>query len=324
MSRPTVIITGANGALGRALIARLSGRARVWAGVWPPTESVPDAERTFAADLAQADGLIPLVNEATVFHLAAFVHRRARTAADREEMRRVNEEASARIARGCREAGASLVFASTVAVFGNRADRVREDAAPSPQTDYARTKLAAEDAIRAEGARGLRHAIVRFPLLYGPGGRGNMERMLRAIRARTYVPVGDPATRKSCLYIADAAAALEHAAGAVAERDGTFTAAPRNTPTLGEIHAAAFGAIGRAALPHVPATVAAVLARIGDMGLRLAGRSPFLAKAVETLTAPTEYEGSRFCASTGFLEEVSLEDGIRRTVEWLRAGETRV
>lgn len=319
MSERTVIVTGASGALGRCLVARLAGRARVWACVRAAARTIPGAERVIAADLADPAATIPLAPGATVFHLAAFVHRRPQSDAERDELRQVNEHASARLARACREAGATLVFASTVAVFGDRAGRVPDGAEPRPQTDYGRAKLAAEDALRAEGERGLRHAIVRFPLLYGPRGRGNMERMLRAIQARRYLPIGDPQTAKSCLYLDDAAAALELAAAVAAERGRTFTAAPRRTPTLGELHAAAFAAAGRTAPPHLPAGLARLLARGADLGLRLAGRKPFLASAVDTLTSPTDFDGAAFHAATGFVDEVSLEDGLRRTAEWLRA-----
>lgn len=318
MSERTVIVTGASGALGRALVARLAGRARVWACLRSPG-ALPGAERVIAADLADPSATLPVEPGATVFHLAAFVHRRPRTDAERAELRQVNEHASARLARACRERGATLVFASTVAVFGARTGRVPEDAEPRPQTDYATAKLAAEDAVRAEGARGLRHAIVRLPLLYGPHGRGNMERMLRAIRARRYLPIGDPRTAKSCLHFDDAAAALELAAGVAAEAERTFTAAPRRTPTLGEVHAAAYAAAGRTAPPHLPAGLALLVARGADVALRLAGRSPALASAIRTLTSPTDYDGARFHAATGFVDAVPLAEGLRRTAEWLRA-----
>jgi nucleoside-diphosphate-sugar epimerase len=156
-----------------------------------------------------------------VFHLAAFVHRLPRTAEEIREVHEVNHHATARLAEACLAAGATLVFVSTVAV--------------SADSEYGRSKAAAEDAIREAGKRGLSFSIVRFPLLYGPHGRGNMERMLAAIRARRYWPIGDPVTPKSCLFLDDAARALLLAAArGLGEH---FVAAPLVPWTLGEIHA---------------------------------------------------------------------------------------
>jgi UDP-glucose 4-epimerase len=242
-----------------------------------------------------------------VYHLAAFVHRLPRTAEEIREVHEVNHHATARLAAACAEAGATLVFVSTVAV--------------SAGTEYGKSKAAAEEAIRALGEKGLGFAIVRFPLLYGPHGHGNMERMLTAIRAGRYWPIGDPATPKSCLHLDDAARALI----AAGDRGlgGTFVVAPDPVTTLGEIHAAAYAAAGRR-LPaiSIPRGAALVAARALQAALALAGRPTRLPDQVETLTSPAGFDGRPFAQATGFVPEVGLEEGMRRTVRWMegRAG----
>ena len=237
-----------------------------------------------------------------VFHLAAFVHRLPRTDEEVREVHEVNHHATARLAEACTRAGATLVFVSTVAV--------------SASSEYGKSKAAAEEAVRKLGGEGLSFAIVRFPLLYGPHGHGNMERMLQAIRSGRYWPIGDPSTPKSCLYIDDAARALTLAAER--GRGGTFVAAPEPVTTLGEIHAAAYAAAGRR-LPGmiIPRGVAMATARALQAGLSLAGRSTRLPDQVETLTTPAGFDGIPFARATGFDSKVDLSEGMRRTARWL-------
>jgi UDP-glucose 4-epimerase len=291
---PRAVVTGAAGALGRALLGRLAeGKVPVLA-----------LDRA-AADVRTADFASMVRAGDVVYHLAAYVHRLPRTAEEVREVHEVNHGATVRLADACAAAGATLVFASTVAV--------------SAASEYGKSKAAAEEAIRELGARGLRFSIVRFPLLYGPHGRGNMERMLAAIRAGRYWPIGDPGTPKSCLHFDDAARALLLAA----ERGlgDTFVAAPEPTPTLGEIHAAAYAAAGRR-LPgvNVPRGAALAAARTLRVLIRLAGRETRLPEQVETLTAPAGFDGGPFARRTGFAPEVGLAEGMRRTVRWMEGG----
>ncbi|MCM3875647.1 MAG: NAD-dependent epimerase/dehydratase family protein [Thermoanaerobaculia bacterium] len=312
------LITGASGGLGRALAARLPREDVTAVGRVEPTPDL--AGRFVPGDVTTFAWKGILGAETVVFHLAAVVHRRPRGDAEVRQTYEVNTEATARLAEAARGAGAKLVFASTVAVFGGEggAIPVNEDTPPRPATDYAKSKLLAEEAIRAEENRGLGYAILRFPLLYGPWGRGNMERMLRAIGRRAYLPLGNQSTPKSTLYFDDAAAALLLAAREPAARCGTYIASPRVAPTLGQIHAAAYRATGRWNPPALPAPVARLAGRAADRAMGLMGRQARFAEQVRTLTAPAHFDGSRFAAATGFEARVPLEEGMARTAAWLR------
>jgi UDP-glucose 4-epimerase len=188
-------------------------------------------------------------------------------------------------------------------------------------TDYGRTKLLAEDAIR--GTKGLAHAILRFPLLYGPHGRGNLERMLRAIARRRYWPIGSPAVRKSCLHLDDAAQALVLAGDHLSA--GTYLVAPAEPVTLGELHRAAYEAVGaRCPWPAIPSGAARLAAGAVDVAARMLGRPTALERSIATLTSPAWYDGTQFRRLTGFAPRIPLAEGLRGTVRWLRdEGRTR-
>lgn len=318
MSSRRVLVTGLTGGLGRALASHLPPGEVIAVDRRPPPPGL--ASRLVQEDIATLRWGDHLDAATVVVHLAAAVHVRPGDEAEVRQMYRTNAEATARLAAACREAGSTLVFASTVAVFGGAPGPVGDGALAAPVTDYAKSKLLAEEAVRAEGARGLGFAIVRFPLLYGPWGRGNMERMLRAIGRRAYWPLGDQSAAKSALFFDDAAGALLLAAQAPGARQGTFVVGPGKPPSLAEIHAAAYRAMGRRRPPAMPGWLALPAARAADAALRLAGRDSHLAEQVATLTAPASFDGSRFAKVTGFEVKVTLEEGMARTAAWLREG----
>jgi len=320
MPTTRILITGANGALGRALAA-----------VVPP-----DVEQTFLArspvalcppgrqvlgDIVDIDWSDVTAGCSTVFHLAAFVHRRADTAEAINELHAVNWQATRRLARHCREAGKILVFASTVAVFGPAEGVVDDSTSPNPITAYGISKKRAEDSILEESVKGLRYSILRFPLLYGPGGRGNMERMLQAIARGRYLPIGDQRVRKTCLFFCDAARAL---LAAQCGLNDVFVVAPAQSPTLGEIHSAAYDAVRRRKpWGAIPVPIAVGAARTVDACARLLGRPTHLEAQVRTLTSAAHFDGDRFVAVAGYQPQTALAAGLDATARWLENGSDR-
>lgn len=299
------LITGVGGALGRALVRNIRED-----GPGTPIYGVDRHAVAIEGVLAERLDLVTAQFETivrpgdVVFHLAAFVHRPVSGPQDQHEVYELNHRATARLAAACLEKGASLVFSSTVAVEAS--------------TDYGRSKALAEEAIRALGEKGLDFAIVRFPLLYGPYGAGNMERLLRAIASRRYWPIGNPRIPKSCLFIDDAARALilaiEHACS------GTWVVAPPTPPTLGEIHSAAYRALGkRPPRRAIPRSAALLVSGALQATLRMVGRSTRLPEQIRTLTSEAAFDGSAFAARTGFRPRVDVRDGMTRTVAWLMA-----
>jgi dTDP-4-dehydrorhamnose reductase len=95
----------------------------------------------------------------------------------------VNAAGPGRIARWCREHGAWLLYVSTNCVFdGHQTEPYDEDAAPNPISVYGASKLAGEEAIRAELDR---HFIVRSSWLFGPGGSNFVTKIMAAAQAQS-------------------------------------------------------------------------------------------------------------------------------------------
>jgi dTDP-4-dehydrorhamnose reductase len=171
-----ILVTGANGQLGRALRRHLGGHDVVAAGRGDLDVTDPEAVREAVR------GWRP----AAVVNCAAFTDVDG-AEEHPEQASRVNGEAVRHLALACREVRAALVQVSTDYVFDGRLDRpYRIDDPPNPMNVYGASKL-----------QGERYAldllpevyVVRTSWLYGIGGRNFVETMLRLGQERAAIKV---------------------------------------------------------------------------------------------------------------------------------------
>ncbi len=126
-------------------------------------------------------------------HLAGLAHlRKGQSGDDLASYRRVNLEATRRLAGAASEAGVKrFLFVSSIGVLGNSTgDRPFSDDTPAnPAEDYARSKYEAEQCLR-QFADGMELTIVRPPLVYGPRNPGNFLRLLKLVASGVPLPFG--------------------------------------------------------------------------------------------------------------------------------------
>ncbi|MEC3914016.1 NAD-dependent epimerase/dehydratase family protein [Nocardia sp. CDC160] len=209
-----VLVTGAGGYLGRALVAALTAAGHEpIAMVRPGVGAIPGARETRAADLLDPDGLRRAVEGVDrVCHLAGLT--RARESFD-EPLRyfRVNTGGTLALLEAMADAGVrGLVFSSTCAVYGSP-DRqpMTEDLPAAPPHPYASSKVAAEAVVEAQANSGALGAIVlRLPNLAGGADKDPtrlIPRVLAAATSRTPLGVnGDGSAVRDYLHVDDAAA----------------------------------------------------------------------------------------------------------------------
>src|SRR5450759_797484 len=144
-----------------------------------------------------------------IVHMAALLHASQAAGPDREAYRRTNVQGTREMVVAGLGAGiCRFVLFSTIAVYGTGRGELWDERSPvRPQTPYAMTKAEAEEVVlNARGADGAPLGVVlRIGAVYGPNLKGNYRRLVRALAARRFVPVGPGANRRALIYDRDVA-----------------------------------------------------------------------------------------------------------------------
>ncbi len=205
-----ILITGANGFVGCALLKRLQEQPEfsLCASVRRPTAEVASGvQRWVTGDLC-ADTLwtSALDGVDVVVHLAARVHILRNHSTDPlSAYRRTNVEGTLALAQRAVEAGARrFIYLSSVKVHGEETTLTPFRCAdpPAPVDNYGLSKLEAEQGLaRLAAATGIEVVIIRPPLVYGPGVKANFQRMMRWICAGVPLPLAAVDNRRSLVAV---------------------------------------------------------------------------------------------------------------------------
>ena len=126
----------------------------------------------------------------------------------------VNVGGARNICTVAREKGTkTIVFTSTVAVYGFAPIGTDESGQIAPFNDYGRTKYEAEQVFKAWQAEAPDErtlVIIRPTVVFGEQNRGNVYNLLRQIASGKFVMVGDGLNRKSMAYVENIAAFIEY------------------------------------------------------------------------------------------------------------------
>ncbi|ASL43330.1 N-acetyl-alpha-D-glucosaminyl-diphospho-ditrans,octacis-undecaprenol 4-epimerase [Burkholderia sp. AD24] len=194
-----ILVTGATGFVGRAVVAELARKGvAVRACVRRPDAAVPEgAQSVQIADLsAELNWRDALAGVSAVVHAAARVHVMDDAAADPlAEFRRINVAGTLNLAEQAAAAGViRFVFISSIKVNGEATVSGRPFSAsdtPAPLDAYGISKMEAEQGLREIARRtGMEVAIIRPPLVYGPGVKANFQAMMRWLKRGIPLPLG--------------------------------------------------------------------------------------------------------------------------------------
>ena len=306
----SVLVTGANGFVGRALCEALaaSGR-RVKRALRVARPGVPDA--VAVGDIGgETDWHSALEGASSIVHLGARTHVLRETAADSlAEYRRVNLDGTRRLAQQAGRAGVRrLVFVSSIKVNGEVTERpFTEDDAPRPEDAYGISKWEAEQALaRVAGETGLQVAVLRPPLVYGPEVKGNFLRLMGLVARGTPLPLASITNRRSLIYVGNLVDAVIKAIDVPAAAGRAYLVSDGedvSTPDLVRAIARALGVAPRL-LPCPPAML--------RLGAALTGKRAELAR----LTGSLQADGSRARRELGWQPRLSLAQGLAATARW--------
>lgn len=309
------LITGATGFIGSRLAAALHARGRALR--LTARHAPPPGSPIVVADLADRQALTEACRGVDrVFHCAGHAHAFKALAEDEAlAHRRINFEGTHNLLEAAMEAGVrSFVFLSSVKAMAEPGDDcVDEDWPGEPATAYGKAKRAAEDAVLAAGRQSGMHVVnLRLSMVYGAGGRGNLERMARLVSRGWFPPLPETGNRRSLIHVDDVVDVMDRVADDARAAGRTFILAGNETPSGRALYDAIRAALE---LPPrhwaIPAWSLRAAARLGDAFAAATGRrSPLDSESLDRLLGSACYSPAHIQQTLGWRARISLADGL--------------
>lgn len=307
-----VLVTGADGFVGRALCKRLRQAGHVCVRA---VRQGQGADVVAVGDIgSRTDWQAALAGCDTVIHLAARVHVMQETCADPlAAFREVNVRGSAVLAQAAARAGVRrFIYLSSIKVLGESTapgQPFSAESPPCPQDTYGISKWEAEEVLAQIAAEsGMELVIVRPPLVYGPGVKANFQALIRLVARGIPLPFGRIRNnRRSLVYLGnlvDLIACCVTHPGAPGHRFLVSDGDDLSTARLLEILARAQGC--RLRLLPVPAFFL-------SLGARLLGRSG----VAERLLGNLQVDMDLTCRQLEWFPPYTVADGMAATVSTL-------
>lgn len=248
-----------------------------------------------------------------VFHCAGYAH--AFTSSDPDAHWRINFEGTRNLLAAAGEAGVRrFVFLSSVKAMAEPGDACADEDWPGePATPYGRAKRAAEEAVLEAGAKYGMHVVnLRLAMVYGRGGRGNLERMARGIRVGWFPPLPETGNRRSLVHVDDVVAAMRLVAEAPEASGRTYIVADSRAYSGREIYDAIRHVLGASpASGRVPAGLLRLGGKLGDRaGALLCRPLPLNSEAVGRLLDSAHYSPARIERELGWRARIGLAEGV--------------
>lgn len=305
------LVTGASGFVGRSLCTELLRRGRtVRAAVRSANAEIDDCEREAVGAIdGGTDWAQALYGVEVVIHLAARVHvMKDNTANPLEEFRKVNVAGTEHLARCAAIAGVKrLVYVSSIKVNGeatSEGKKFSESDVPDPHDPYGISKMESEQALhRVAAETGLEVVIVRPPLVYGAGVKGNFAQMLNILAKEIPLPLASVHNRRSLIYVGNLVDALILCATHPAAAGQTYLVSDGEDISTSDLLRRLGEAMGHPArLLPCPQGL-----------LKLAGRLTGRADKIERLLGSLRVDSGKIHRELGWIPPYTVRQGLQVT-----------
>jgi len=312
----SVLITGANGFIGRALARHFREQGSTVIGV----DLHGDGEHVVAGDVANPEAWAHLLDQAqVVVHTAALVT----NAMPDTDMWRVNVLATRNLAAAAARHGVRrFVQVSSIVAYGNAAVGELDEEHPvhAHGGSYVRTKLASEHAVLAAHAQhGLDVVIVRPGDVYGPGSRPWVIVPIEMIKRRQFLLPARGEGYFRPVYIDDLVRGIALAATAKQASGQIFNLSSDGYVTTKTFFAYHHRWLGRPGPLCLPTSVAWSLAEATfHVGRLFGARSEGSGTSMLQLSTRCWFSIKKAGEVLGWKPEVPLDDGMQRSEAWAR------
>jgi UDP-glucose 4-epimerase len=251
--------------------------------------------------------------------LASKAHAVAETAADADSYRPVIVEGTRRVVEAAREAGIGrFIFFSTVKAMGEGNPEglplaaMDETWPHTPQSPYGLAKAEAEQLVLESG---LEHAVVLRPtMVFGPGEKGNLPRMVEAVRKGRFPPVPENGNKRSMIHVDDLVAFAIRAASRPVAAGRTYILTGPEAVSTRQLYDAIRESLG---LPRqswsIPGWLLGAAAALGSVLGGITGRRlPLDRETLGKLTGSAWYSSARAQRELDYRPRYDVLDWLRK------------
>jgi len=308
------LVTGGSGFIGSHLVDALCGQGETVRCLLRRKTGAQNYEKVYG-DLVSGAGLEDALDGVeTVIHLAGVTK-----ALSQAEYYAGNQHASENLARAVAKRNIRLVHVSSLAAIGPSRDGnpVGEDDEPHPLSHYGKSKLEAEQVVRALVPDAV---VARPPVVYGPRDT-DVFQFLRSVAKGMVVRIAGAERFFSAIYVKDLVEGLIAAARAPLAKGRTYFLANAKIVSWSQLSAAAASVMGtRPRVVQIPVSVAYAAGYGAECWSRLAGKPGIVSreKVKEALCSHWTCQTQRAALELGFEARTPIETGIAETLAWYK------
>ena len=235
-----ILVTGATGFVGSNLIAKLEEKNHIVVGTSRRTSSNAQTTVNIGELTDKTDWSVVLKGCDTVVHTAGRAHIIDDRSKDKlAEFRRVNCDATLKLAQDAQIAGVKhFIYISSIGVNGNETHGTpfTEQSDPKPTSDYAISKLEAEEALKKQFANSdMAITVIRPTLICGENAPGNIRRLLKIVASGLPLPFKGVKNKRGMVSLDNVVSFIMACIENPQSKNELFLLADKSTPSTEEI-----------------------------------------------------------------------------------------